>query len=589
MDPLARFREVVFADTEFVIRPGERPDPVCVCASLLRSGRQILAWRDEIGPAPPYPIGDDVLFVAFAAAAELETHLALGWQLPVNVLDLRVEHIRQTNLSERTGTPRKKPPRKLIEVLRFYGIGDGDAATKEAMVKRIAQGWPFTAGERESILRYCLGDTTCLIPLLAKLLPGIGRLDQALRRGEYVAFTAEVGNRGIPFDPWAMGYLRRSEVRQGLRLRLVSDQDLTHGLYDGTSLTQARLAEFIVRHGLRWKRTATGKLAIRNKAFEALAANHPEFAGLAEIEKTLKLLHEFRLAAGEDWRCRTPIWAFSTITSRMAPSGSAYPFATAAWTRRLIMPAPGRALAYLDFSSMEFGVAAGLSRDPKMLHDYLHGDPYLGLGIRARFAPEGATAETHGVLRNRLKAPILAIQYGGGGGLMAQRLDVDRRRGQQLVELHKSRYAGYWAWSDRKLYNAFDDGVLIARDGWRCKVTSRTSEFTARNWLVQCNSAAIFRCAGLMARRLGIAVCAVVHDALLIEASEDAIETEARRATLCLERASRLYLHSLALRVDPKILRAGERFDPGPRGEKLWAYVERSLRELSTGEGREVA
>ena len=36
-----------------------------------------------------------------------------------------------------------------------------------------------------------------------------------------------------------------------------------------------------------------------------------------------------------DNRCRTPIWAFSTITARMAPGGSAYPFTTAAWTRHI--------------------------------------------------------------------------------------------------------------------------------------------------------------------------------------------------------------------------------------------------------------
>jgi hypothetical protein len=53
-----------------------------------------------------------------------------------------------------------------------------------------------------------------------------------------------------------------------------------------------------------------------------------------------------------DNRCRTPIWAFSTITARMAPGGSAYPFTTAAWTRHMTIPAAGTALAYLDFSAM---------------------------------------------------------------------------------------------------------------------------------------------------------------------------------------------------------------------------------------------
>lgn len=144
MDPFDRFREIVVVDTEFIARPSERPDPVCACAKLLRSGQEVMAWCDELGAVPPYPIGDDVLFVSFAAAAELEVHLALGWPMPAHVLDLRVEHINQTGISERNeGQARAKPPRALIAVLRHYGIKDGDAAIKDEMRGLIMTGaWP---------------------------------------------------------------------------------------------------------------------------------------------------------------------------------------------------------------------------------------------------------------------------------------------------------------------------------------------------------------------------------------------------------------------------------------------------------------
>src|SRR4051794_38891624 len=126
---LDRFREIVLLDTEFYAAPSEHPVPVCACAKLLRSGREIMVWRDELGAVPPYPVDDDTLIVCFAAAAELEVHLALGWELPANVLDLRVEHIHQTGASEKDeGQFRKKPPRALLDVLRSYGIKDGDAA-----------------------------------------------------------------------------------------------------------------------------------------------------------------------------------------------------------------------------------------------------------------------------------------------------------------------------------------------------------------------------------------------------------------------------------------------------------------------------
>jgi DNA polymerase I-like protein with 3'-5' exonuclease and polymerase domains len=263
----------------------------------------------------------------------------------------------------------------------------------------------------------------------------------------------------------------------------------------------------------------------------------------------------------------------------MAPNGSAYPFTTPAWTRNLITPHRGTALAYLDFASMEFGVAAGLSHCPAMVADYAHGDPYLGLGIATRLVPPEATTRTHGPFRERLKPMVLAIQYGGAAALVARRLGIDQRAGARLVELHHQRYAGYWEWSDRRLYTAFADGLLLTLDGWQCQVSSRTTEFSARNWLIQANSAGIFRYAGLMARRLGIRICAVVHDALLIEAPADRIEEEVARATMCLERASRMFLHELVLRVDAKIIREGNRFTD-KRGTKIWDYVERTLREL---------
>jgi DNA polymerase I-like protein with 3'-5' exonuclease and polymerase domains len=248
-----------------------------------------------------------------------------------------------------------------------------------------------------------------------------------------------------------------------------------------------------------------------------------------------------------------------------------------------MMPAAGMALAYLDFASMEFGVAAGLSQCRNMLADY-DAEPYLVLPILAKLLPADATKATHPAEREAYKAPTLSLQYGGGTGLMVYKLGITKSQGQRLVDLHHDRFAGYWLWSDRKIQRAFDDGELIALDGWRCGVTSLTTEFTARNWLVQANAQATFRYAGLMMRALGIRLVAIIHDAVLIEAPIDRIDLEVMRATVCLERASRRFLRGLALRVDAKIIRDGERFTDG-RGAKVWGFVERTLREIEEGRG----
>ena len=51
------FEEVWFADLEFCAPAGERPDPVCVVARELRSGRLVRQWRDAFSALPPFPIG----------------------------------------------------------------------------------------------------------------------------------------------------------------------------------------------------------------------------------------------------------------------------------------------------------------------------------------------------------------------------------------------------------------------------------------------------------------------------------------------------------------------------------------------------
>src|SRR4029077_13483827 len=78
----AAFEEIWFVDFEFISRPGEHPDVLCLCAYELRTGRRIQLWEGQLGPFPPHPTDARALFVCFAATAECACHLALGWPLP---------------------------------------------------------------------------------------------------------------------------------------------------------------------------------------------------------------------------------------------------------------------------------------------------------------------------------------------------------------------------------------------------------------------------------------------------------------------------------------------------------------------------
>ena len=591
---LDRFEEVILGDSEFIPPPGELYQPVSYAWKGLRSETYGAQFGDELERSPPHRCDRKTMYFGYTGA-EPEFFMSVWGQFDMAFIDLRVEHINLTNSSERRlgsgaipGEDRPKPSRSLIDALRHWGIDDGDTELKKATVKRILKGFPFNREERRRILKYCFSDVLLLEKLLEAMLPAIiHRLPQALSRGEYVKLTAEIFHVGQPGDPWGTGLLRRPRTLETLRLRAASNVSLSQGLYEGDTLSQVKLREFLIRHGEldNWRRTEKTKaLGTANRDFVALAERHPEhepYADLANLDKVLDQIHKFQMTPGLDHRFRTPIWPFSTVTSRMAPNGSAYPFTVPACWRPLIMPAKGFALAYLDFASMEFGVAAGLSQCPVMTGDYAD-EPYLILPRMLGYVPPDATRLTHGDERERYKPMILAIQYGGGADLMARRLDLTKRQGQRLVDLHHDRYNRYWEWSDDRLQRAFDNGELVARDGWRCGVSSKTSIFTARNWLIQAISAAIFRYACLMMRALGIRIVAVVHDAVLIEAPADRIDEEAVRAAVCLERASRRFLRDFALRVDTKVIHEGERFRD-KRGVKVWEFIERTLRELEEG------
>src|SRR5262245_54859417 len=86
------YRHVWCVDFEFHAPAGERPEPLCMVARELNTGRLERLWLEDDPPTrPPYDTGPRSLFVAYYASAELGCHLALGWHMPARILDLSAE------------------------------------------------------------------------------------------------------------------------------------------------------------------------------------------------------------------------------------------------------------------------------------------------------------------------------------------------------------------------------------------------------------------------------------------------------------------------------------------------------------------
>ena len=78
-----RFHQVWCVDFEYQELNGNNPVVHCMVARELFTGRLIRQWLSgEGGIRCPIPLGEDTLYVAYFATAELKSHLALGWPLP---------------------------------------------------------------------------------------------------------------------------------------------------------------------------------------------------------------------------------------------------------------------------------------------------------------------------------------------------------------------------------------------------------------------------------------------------------------------------------------------------------------------------
>src|SRR3954470_23159122 len=136
---LGEAEEIWAVDFEFIARDGERPDPVCLVAREVRTGRMIKQWRGGVTPAPPFRIDHRAIYVSYYASAELGCHLALGWPMPANVLDLFCEFRNRFN-----GLSLPVKP-DLIGALTLFGLDHMTVEHKNSMRDHVLRGGPWDA------------------------------------------------------------------------------------------------------------------------------------------------------------------------------------------------------------------------------------------------------------------------------------------------------------------------------------------------------------------------------------------------------------------------------------------------------------
>jgi DNA polymerase I len=309
---LPAFREIWLVDFEFMAGSGERPDPVCLCARELRSGRELRLWR-ELGPVPPYPIDAGSLFVAYYASAELGCHLALGWPLPERILDLFTEFRCGTNgLTVPAGNG-------LIGALTAFGLDTIGAVEKEDMRALVLRGGPWSDDEQTAVLDYCMSDVDALARLLPAMLPGID-LPRALLRGRYMAAAARMEHNGAPIDMSMLDKLRHHWAP--IQGKLIERIDADYHVFEGRTFKLERFEAWLSQVGIPWPRLESGRLDLEDGTFRQMAKIYPAVSPLRELRSSLADLRLNDLAVGHDGRNRTILSAFRARTGRNQPSNS---------------------------------------------------------------------------------------------------------------------------------------------------------------------------------------------------------------------------------------------------------------------------
>jgi DNA polymerase-1 len=558
------FRQAWCIDFEFQDNDGDQPLVLCMVAKEFNSGETIRLGRDELLrlKKAPFDTGPDALVVAYLASAEMRCFLALGWPIPHNLLDLYVEHRVQTNgryLPTGNG---------LIGALAIRGLVHIEAADKEAMRRLVCDRNSWSASEWQSIVDCCESDVDGLIALLNAMARDID-WDRALLRGRYMAAVARMERTGIPIDTM----MHRLFVMEWDRIktRLVRAIDRHYGVYDGLTFKAGRFSRWLKNHDIPWPRLPSGALDLKDDTFKSQANLWPNLGPLRDLRQSLNRLHLSDLKVGKDKRSRAMLSPFASITGRNQPSASKFAFGPAKWMRGLVKPPEGCGLAYIDFSSQEIGIAAGLSGDELLIDAYRQGDPYLAFAKQAKLAPADATRTTHKVIRDRCKEVVLGVNYGIGAETMALKAGITPAEASELITLHKRTYRDFWAWSDAFVSSAYITNEVQSVFGFKRRVKSTDKATSLMNFPMQANGAEMMRIAAVGATEAGIEVCAPVHDAFLIAAPLERLDEDVAHMRELMSGAGEA-VAGINIRTDATIIRYPDRY-MDDRGIEMWNRV----------------
>jgi hypothetical protein len=401
----------------------------------------------------------------------------------------------------------------------------------------------------------------------------------ALYRSRYAAALARTEVVGTPIDVKLNERLDRH--REPIQDRMIAEIDKDYGLFEGRTFKQDRFAQYLSKENIAWPTTQSGQLDLRDDTFKEMSETYPQLKPIRHLRQTLAGTRLHPHAVSKDGRNRCFQNPYGSSTGRNQPSSRECIWLMPAWLRGLVKPPEGNGLAYLDYSSQEFGIAAWISADQNMQDAYKSGDPYLWFAKKGGLIPHEATRATFNGERPLYKMAVLAMNYEIGPESLGLRINRPTLFAQHLIGLHHDLFRDYWRWSNRAVDHAMLVGWQSTVFGWMYRLDPEPRPTALRNFPVQANGAEMLRLAHCLATENGIRVCAPIHDAFLIEAPLELLDQEIVRMRSYMAESSRVVLNGFELFTDVKEIRYPDRYSSS-KGEAMWNLVMRLLEEIES-------
>jgi hypothetical protein len=207
-----------------------------------------------------------------------------------------------------------------------------------------------------------------------------------------------------------------------------------------------------------------------------------------------------------------------------------------------------------------------------MLAAYQSGDPYLAFGKQAGLIPDDGTKASHKFERELCKQCVLGTQYGMEAESLAARIGQPTIVARDLLRAHRETYSVFWRWSDAALDTAMSTNSLHTAFGWHIHIGEDPNPRSLRNFVIQGNAAGMMQIGACLGTERGVEVCAPVHDAFVICAPLDRLDSDIATMGQAMTEASRAVLDGFEIGIDVSVVKFPDRY-MDPRGAVMWTRV----------------